>query len=419
VLNACAFQLSGDVSEINESLLRTAATAHVPSDLMTRFYAIVSLAELQRRQGRLRLAAATYREAMELAPAASGMQALINNGAAFYFGLGELRREQNDLDAAHDLLREGREMVLAGLLAEAEPITVGYTALSQLHLIRGDSSRALATLAELHEVARQRSFAPHLLARAESARAHLALLQEDLQTAVHWADTGTLRPDDDLSYPREVEYLTLARVRVAQGRTNPSTPNLLQTLNLLDRLLASAEAGARTDSVIKILILRALAFQVLGDPAAALATLEHALLLAAPEGYVRSFVDEGPPMAALLAEGLGQPAWGRGDGKQRHDVRTYANKLADVLRAEGVDLRADVYGPGASVQSVIAGVEPLTERELEVLRLLAAGRSNQGIAAELIVAVGTVKRHVSNIMDKLQAESRLEAVARARALGLL
>jgi LuxR family maltose regulon positive regulatory protein len=78
-----------------------------------------------------------------------------------------------------------------------------------------------------------------------------------------------------------------------------------------------------------------------------------------------------------------------------------------------------VYGPGASVQSVIAGVEPLTERELEVLRLLAAGRSNQGIAAELIVAVGTVKRHVSNIMDKLQAESRLEAVARARALGLL
>ncbi len=121
-------------------------------------------------------------------------------------------------------------------------------------------------------------------------------------------------------------------------------------------------------------------------------------------------------MAALLAQGLGVRDWGSGD---RADVRAYAQKLLAVFHAEGIDPRSDRHLPTPDPRPLTPEVEVLTERELEVLRLLAAGRSNQAIAEELVVAIGTVKRHVSNIMGKLQVESRLEAVARARELGLL
>src|SRR3712207_3273732 len=150
-------------------------------------------------------------------------------------------------------------MVLAGLLAEAETITAGYTAHARLQQIRGDSGGALATLAELDEVARDRSFVPHQLARAAAAQAHLALMQGNLEQAVHWSGMSGLRPDDDLSYPRELEYLTLARVRIAQGRSDPAGPSLCDALHLLNRLMEAAEASQRMDSVIEILILRALA----------------------------------------------------------------------------------------------------------------------------------------------------------------
>ena len=123
-------------------------------------------------------------------------------------------------------------------------------------------------------------------------------------------------------------------------------------------------------------------------------------------------------MAALLAQGLGRQEWGVGDGKHDHDGRAYIQQLVATFQDEGIDPRADACPPAPSPQAPAADVEPLTEREREVLRLLAAGRSNQAIAKELVVAVGTVKRHVSNIMDKLQVQSRLEAAARARDLGL-
>ena len=173
------------------------------------------------------------------------------------------------------------------------------------------------------------------------------------------------------------------------------------------------------ESVIEILILRALALQAQGNLLGALPPLERALTLAAPEGYVRVFVDEGAPMAALLAQGVGGREWELGAGTQGHDLRTYAYKLLAVFEAEGIDPYAGPHLAPANPRSVPPDGEALTERELEVLRLLAAGRSNRAMAAELVVAVGTVKRHVSNIMDKLHVQSRLEAVARARDRGLV
>jgi LuxR family maltose regulon positive regulatory protein len=172
------------------------------------------------------------------------------------------------------------------------------------------------------------------------------------------------------------------------------------------------------DSVIEILILRALALHTEGDLHSALAALERALTLAAPEDYVRIFVDEGVPMAALLAQGLDVRNWGLEHGPPGQDVRTYAWRLLAVFEAEGIAPRAAPPLPSSEPHGRTPAGEVLTEREKEVLRLLAAGRSNQAIAQELVVAVGTVKRHVSNIMSKLGVQSRLEAAARARDLSL-
>ena len=196
----------------------------------------------------------------------------------------------------------------------------------------------------------------------------------------------------------------LARVLLAQGQPG-------QALALLDRLHAAAAAQGRAGSVIEAGALRALALAASGEEAAAVAALAGALTLACPQGYVRVFADEGPPMAALLgrliaAQRSGQAAAGVPLGY-----------LARLLRAFGPEHAVPDAGPGAAAVPGI--VEPLTSRELEVLGLLAAGRSNQAIAGQLVVTLDTVKKHVSHVLGKLGAANRTEAVARARELGLI
>jgi LuxR family maltose regulon positive regulatory protein len=416
---AQAYLLSGDVSPTNEHLVTTqVARARASGELTGIFYAIVTLAGLQRRQGRLRQATMTYREAYAVAAVSGGPAALVN-GAAYYFGLGDLLREWNDLDAAADLLLQGRTIVLEALATQAETLALGYIALARLQQAQGDGRDAMATLDEFEQVARQRHVVPEMLARGGAARAQLALVQEDLPTAVWWADTSGLQVDDDLSYVCEHEYLTLARVRIAQGRNDPARSFLRDALQLLARLLDAAEHGGRADSVIEILVLQALACHAQGDLSAALAVLDRALTLAAPEGYVRVFVDEGAPMAALLAQGLGVREWGMGASKHDHGVRAYGQHLLAVYEAAGIEPPVTSHVPTSEPPALTLDGEVLTARELEVLRLLVAGRSNQAMAEELVVAVGTVKRHVSNIMSNLRVQSRLEAVARARELHIV
>ena len=192
-----------------------------------------------------------------------------------------------------------------------------------------------------------------------------------------------------------------------------------EAAEMLAQLLPATEARGWTRYVIEILALQALVYQAKGDLSGARTALARALALAEAEGYVRIFVDEGAPMAALLARGLGVGDWGLGPGQPSHDVRAYAHKLLAVFQAEGRDPGVVAQRPTSAPRPPAPALEPLTERELEVLRLLAQGRSNQAIAQELIVAVGTVKRHVNSIMSKLHVQSRLEAVARARDLDLV
>ena len=236
--------------------------------------------------------------------------------------------------------------------------------------------------------------------------ARLLVAQGEVAAAARWTEELGLRADDEPGYPQEREYLVLARVLVSQDRP-------AQALALLGRLHAAADAQGRTGSVIEIGALRALALAATGEENAAVDVLARALMLARPQGYVRVFADEGQPMSALLARLI---------AAQQEDYQAAARGvplgyLALALRAIG----GEDAGPGAGRQAAAAVpglVEQLTARELEILVLIAAGAPNPRIAAELVVSVDTVKKHVSHLLAKLGATNRTEAVTR-RQLGLI
>ena len=244
---------------------------------------------------------------------------------------------------------------------------------------------------------------PGLLNPVPAQRARLLIAQGDLAAAAHWTTEQRLGPDDEPDYPHEPGYLLLARLLIAQDRPG-------QALALLDRLEGAAVTQDRTGSLIEVGALRALALAASGQETAAADTLAGALRLACPQGYVRVFADEGPPMAAVLGRLIAAQRAGRGQAEVPFDC------LARLQFA--FDARRDA--PDATQSATQAGlIEPLAGRELEVLGMLAAGRLNKAIADELVVTLDTVKKHVGHVLGKLGAANRTEAVARARHLGLI
>jgi LuxR family maltose regulon positive regulatory protein len=198
--------------------------------------------------------------------------------------------------------------------------------------------------------------------------------------------------DDPPRYSQHTEYLTLVRIRIAEARA-------VEVVGLLDRMLKAAEDAGRAGETIELLVLRALARQAQGQHSAALADVERALALGEPEGFVRTFVDEGHPMATLLQRVA-----------LRRTNSRYVAKLLAAIRACGSETRR---GNGETASDAFAMVEPLTERERDVLRLLAGLQSNAEIAQKLFLTVGTVKSHVHHILGKLGVSTRREAARKA------
>jgi LuxR family maltose regulon positive regulatory protein len=414
---ALAYQVSGDVTPANEHLLEEAvASSRAVGDQIPLLNSINSLARLQTLQGRLRTAAATYEEAAEAVSGRDGLRDAVNS-AAYYVGLGDIHRQWNELDSAERYLRRGMDLVTGALTVGADVVTQDYLSFARLQQARGLLTDARTTLEEFANLARQRDFFPLLVARGEAAQARLALIQDDLPAAVSWAEASELGADDEPSYPREEEYLTLVRVLLAQGRLDPMGSYLDDALGLLGRLFKIAEGGGRMGSVIEILALRALALQAQHESSEALAALERALVLAEAEGYVRVFVDEGAPMEALLSELLKARRKGPRDSRQRA-LLDYARRLLAAFESPHTSTDPPVPGGYAQGQDQPL-LDPLTAREQEVLTLIAEGLSNREIAARLFIEVGTVKWYVHSIFRKLEVDSRTKAASRARELHLV
>jgi len=397
------YLLSGEVTSDTEHAVAAAVAFIRTSDnLFATVSSICLLARLHILQGRLQQAAATFAQVAQVVPRPEVLHTMFSS-LSYYFGLGDLLRECNDLQVAEQYLAQGMTLVKETLTVEPFVAILGYSALARLQQARSNSREAFATLDTLERLAEQRHFPPHLMPQVAAVRAQLELAQGSVASAIHWADTSGLSAgDENLGYPRECEYLALARVHIAQGREDPAAHFLENVLRLLERLLREAETKARLGSVLEILMLRALALEAQGNRTHALATLERALMIAEPEGYIRLFVDEGAPMLALLRR-----------AQARSSVPGY---VATLLSAFGEQHISD---PPLSSAHPGTLVEPLTECEREVLRLLLAGASNREIARHFILSVNTIKRHVYNLCGKLGVQSRAQAIARARTLHLL
>jgi LuxR family maltose regulon positive regulatory protein len=358
------------------------------------------LADIRIAQGRLRDAITTYEAALQLV--AEQGEPVLRGTANLYLGLSELHREQGHPEAAtlHLLKSEqlGEQAALSGWTDRL------CRAKARFKVDQGDLDGALVLL---DEAERQYHRGPvpdvHPIA---ALKARVWVEQGRLPEARAWALEHGLSVKDTPSYLREFEHITLARVLIAEYQRDPTDRSMHDAMELLERLQKAAEAGKRTGSLIELLVLFALAHEAQGDTSSALMPLARALALAEPEGYVRIFVDEGEPLAQLLSVAAA-----------RGLLPDYTGKLLAAFHAEEQKpaIKSEL-SPALPAQPLI---EPLSRRELEILHLMAQGLSNGEISQRLFLALNTVKGHNQKIFSKLQVQRRTEAVARARALGLL
>ena len=383
--------MRGRLTEAEQLLSSTIAQWRAAGERALAVRGCHHLGQIQRAGGRLDAALGTYQQAVDIS-AVPGRPHLPVAGTA-YVGMAEVAYQQGELDAALRHVTEG--IPLARQSAHTQPLANGLVTLAWIRQAQGDEASALAAMDEAGQVGASRDVAS-LLNPVPAQRARLLLAQRDIKAAAQWAGSRGLDPDGEPGYPKEPEYLALARILIARD-----LPGL--ALELLERLRAGAAAGGRAGSIIEILALQALALAAAGDEDAAVNALARALMLGCPQGYVRVFADEGAPMAALLARLVAAQKAGQAAARG-----VPLGCLAQVLRAFG---RKDPAVPGL--------VEQLTTREREILVLLAAGTPNPRIAEELVVSLDTVKKHVSHLLGKLGAANRTEAVTRARQLGLI
>jgi LuxR family transcriptional regulator, maltose regulon positive regulatory protein len=382
---------NGDLAAAYRAFADGMANVQRAGNIADAISGAIALADIRIGQGRLREAMRIYERALQLA--AEQGEPIPRGTADLYVDMSELYREQNELQVATQHLLKSQELGEHNGVPQHH--SRRYVAMARLREAQGDLDGALGLL---HEAERLyiRDFFPNVRPIAALVT-RVWVAQGRLDEALGWAREQGLSVADDLGYLREVEHITLARVLLAEYKRDHADRALRETMGLLERLLQAAEAGARTGSVIEILVLQALAHQAHGDIPAALVPLERALVLAEPEGYVRTFVDEGQAMAGLLDEAANQGI-----------TPSYTRRL---LTAFGT-----VEDTRPVKQDLI---EPLTQREREVLRLFKTELSGPEIAEELVIALSTVRTHTKSIYGKLNVTNRRAALKRAAELNLL
>ena len=360
----------------------------------------ITLADIRITQGRLGEALRTFERALQLAQEA---RTVLRGTADMHVGVSQIACERGELQAATQYLLRSQELgEHTGLPQNPYRWRV---AMARIRESQGDLAGALTLIDEAQRVY-VGDFSPNVRP-VPALRARVLAAQRRCGEALDWAREQNLSVDENLSYVREFEHVTLARVLLAQYASDGDTSSLNEASRLLQRLLPAAVAGGRTGTVIEILVLQSLTHHAGGDTPGALAPLEQALTLAEPEGYVRVFVGEGRPMASLLTAVI-----------RKRVGWDYVRRL--LTTCDDDDGTAQTATPGEPATNPSRGlVEPLSERELDVLRLLATDLDGPDIARQLFVSVNTMRTHTRSIYAKLGVNSRRAAVSRAEELSLL
>ena len=361
----------------------------------------IALADIYIAQGRLREAMRIYEQALQLA--AEHGTPTMRGTADMLVGMSELYREQNDLQAAIQyLLRSKEQGEHTGLPQNRHR---WHAALAHIREAEGDLNGALDLLDEAERMY-VGDFSPNVRPVAAS-RTRVWVAQGRLDGALDWAQKQGLSVNDKLSYLHEYEHITLARIYLARYKRSPKDRSIFEATGLLERLMNAAQEGGRAGSTIEILVLLSLAHYSQGDIPLALIQLNQALMLAEPEGYVRMFLDEGPAMTQLLREAAAQGI-----------MPNYTGRLLEAIQPEQSTVLAsptEILLPAASLSLI----EPLSQRELEILSLFKTELSGPEIAQELVIALSTVRTHTKSIFSKLDVNNRRAAVKRAAELGLM
>jgi LuxR family maltose regulon positive regulatory protein len=378
---------TGDLAGARGAFAEASQINQAAGNYLASVLALSSFAALLVEQGELQRAAENYRTAVQLATRSD--RRMMPAAAQACLGLAGIAYEWNEREAAeHNVLQAlelGQRWGNPDTLANAQLIR------ARLQQDQGETTAALESLREAEALAQGQGVTAMTALRAEALRVRLWLAQGNREAVTRWLREQAFDLHGEISYQNQMAYLTQARILIARGQADAA-------LLLLERLLAQVEALGQMGRALETLILHSLALADSGDTPGALERLARALMLGQSEGYVRVFLDEGAPMAILLRH-----------AGSRGILPKYVAELLSQFESE--------IGVTPATQQPL--IEPLTGRELEVLRLLADGLSNQEIASTLVVALGTAKTHTASLYRKLDVASRTQAVARARELGIL
>lgn len=386
---------AGDVRTAIRTFSGAVKSLRAAGNLTDELSSTMVLADMWIARGRLQEARRIYERSLKLS-AAQG-NPVPQGTAELHAGISELHRQFGELETANQHLQASADLGERAALTENR--YRWFVSMARLREAQGKPEDAIELLGEAERLY-LRGFVPEVRPIA-AVKARIRIVQGRLPEARGWATEQGLSATDELSYLREFEHITLARLLIAQHRNLGAEDTIRQAATLLDRLLEAAEGSGRNGSANEILILQALAQEAQGHRPLALVSLERALVQTAPEGYIRLFLDEGAPMAALLR------------AVQPHGI------AADHRRRL---LHAFATAPGESLtvsRDAASSLEILSQRELQVLRLLDTEMTGPEIARELFVSVNTLRTHTKHIFAKLDVNSRVTAVRSAKERGLI
>jgi LuxR family transcriptional regulator, maltose regulon positive regulatory protein len=371
-----AYQLQGDRAAASQAYRETIANSQASGNIMTEIAATTCLGQIQETENQSHQAAESFQRILQLVgdpPWPAACEACV--------GLARIHYQWNDLHTAEQYGQQG--LALARQLENVDTPAACDVLLARVKLAQGDAAGALAKLAEAEQFVQQRHF-EHWVGEITAVRIQTFLNQGNLTAAAQFAQTH------DLPHSQ-------ARVHLAQGDPGAA-------LAALEPVRQQAEAKKWADEQLRVMVLQALAFDATGEGEKALERLSEALTMAAPGGLLRLFIDEGPPMARLLYEALA-----------RGIEPEYVRQLLAAFPAADAESAQSSTPPAVKTGLV----EPLSEREIEVLQFIAEGLTNQEVANRLYLSLHTVKVHARNIYSKLGVKNRTQAVAKARVLGIL